>query len=106
MNTPYPAIRRGAEIAILLDAPIDPDATVVVREDISAWTVTGEVRLGREDGQLVGACTVTRPDAYGALLSFVTTTVHPVGDYYITARVAPPTEPIMVPDVFIVRVRP
>lgn len=101
MSDRYPSIRRGAEIAILLDAPIDG----VTREDISTWAISAEVRLGREDGQLIGSCAVMRPDIYGALLSFITSNANPVGDYYITARVTPPTEPVMVPEVFIVRVR-
>ena len=102
MTGAYTSIRRGAEIAILLDAPLDGGQF----EDISAWTITAEVRLGREDGQLIGACAVTRPNVYGALLSFITDNSHSVGDYYVTARVTPPSEPVMVPEVFIVRVRP
>lgn len=102
MSTIYPSIRRGAEIRILLQYEID-ETTL---EDISAWPVTADVRLDRPDGQVIGACAITRPDIFTVALSFITSTANPVGNYYVTGLVAPPGEPVMVTEAFVVQVRP
>lgn len=104
MSERYPSIRRGSEIRIVLDVPISVGLNQF--EDISLWPITAEVRLAGEGGQKIGDCIVTKPTAYQAVLSFVTTSQHPVGNYYLSPAITPTAEPVIVTEAIIVQVRP